>query len=199
MSLEGCPVPPIFHLAAEYRAVPGVNFTMNQLMAQFMGGHPIHNAHYFQRTAAQVTVVQSMTGLQGGQVWYDDVSQVQVPGGHTPAPAYFANVTASVPYHQALFAAHQPEVVVIAGILAYDAFINIVCPALGPNRPRAVVRVRKPGAEGHRGSAAGWLVQYTQASVALAGALPLPPPGAAIAKGVLSSAGAHTPFVLRAL
>lgn len=168
-----------FHLASEYNLNNGVVDDMNQLVQQHLAGQLLGGQGYWHRTLAQVHLAHAMFGLAApqadyGSVWFDDVSQVRVHGGQTPWPQYLANVAASVPYHQALFAQHRPDVVVVAGAHPFNAFCQVILPALGRHAPRVVVHMRNPSGRATKGNPLPLYGQYRQT---WQGALQLPSPG----------------------
>lgn len=166
----------ILHLGAEYNASrkAGVVYTMDEMVRLFLEGRWDDNPLYFQRVVAQAAFALSAIGstaLIKDSFYFDDVSQSKTATGkHSAKTTYRKDVEASIDYHMELTSRLRPDVVLVCGKDACEAYTDIVLPHL--RRPPAViVRLRNPSSQAHRGSHKVWIDAYGKAAVDYAGSL----------------------------
>ena len=162
----------VFHFGAEYHYRPGEeNPPMGALMRRVEAGEIFPDHDYFRRTKSQVETALAILGLPNTSIHYGDVTQVKAEGKHTAFDEYRRRVLQTRDAVVAEFAELNPCAAIIAGGDAFRAFRDIVHPALGASQPAVVIKVRNPGAEGHRGRFKAWETAYADAAAAFSGKL----------------------------
>ena len=166
----------ILHLGAEYNASrkAGIIYTMDEMVRLFLEGRWSDNPLYFQRVVAQAAFALSAVGSTASiadSFRFDDVSQSKTANGKLSAKtAYRKDVEASVDFHVDLTNRLRPDVVLVCGKGACEAYAGIVLPHLR-HPPAVIVRLRNPSSQAHRGVRKMWIDAYKKAAVDYAGSL----------------------------
>jgi hypothetical protein len=98
--------------------------------------------------------------------FYDDVSQVKATGKHTDPKTYESNAIQSLPYQKQLFTRLNPELILIGGQQAFDAYCKIILPELQYDS-LIIVKLRNPSPQAHRGQINRWLDKYQALQISL--------------------------------
>lgn len=166
----------IIHLGAEYNASrkAGIVHTMDEMVRLFLEGHWRDNPLYFQRVVAQAAFALSAIGSTASikdNFHFDDVSQSKTANGKLSAKTtYRKDVEASIDFHVDLTDRLRPDVVLVCGKDACEAYTDIVLPHL-QHPPAVIVRLRNPSSQAHRGVHKAWIDAYKKAAVDYAGSL----------------------------
>lgn len=146
---------PDLWLGAEYNANYKDIETTDALMKKYLDSGSINkNNSFFERLEAQVSIFGNPKDF-----YYDDVSRVKATGKHTEKSQFEASVKESIEHHVQLYNDLKPNLILIGGSLAFDAYCNFILPKLSFDN-LILVKLRNPSPQAHRGNQEEWNCKY---------------------------------------
>jgi len=149
------------HLGMEFNDEPEANAPcMDKQMERLIKSNYKYDNKAVCNNSKYFTILTAQVKCFGGEnapamFRYDDVSQVKASGKQTPPKEYRENVKKAVNKLLVRITEVKPNLILIAGRMAFDEFTKQVLPKLETQKglPRTihVIRVRNPSPQGHFG------------------------------------------------